>query len=391
MFIHRFLTAKAVSLSRKFPIVAITGPRQSGKTTFSKAVFPKKPYVSLENLDEQNFAETDPRGFLNRFKTGAILDEVQNTPALFSYLQGVVDESKKMGQFILTGSHQFLMNQHISQSLAGRVGYLTMLPFSMEELGDKKLEPIDKLIYKGFYPPLFDRKIDPVDWFPNYVRTYVQRDVRSLKNIGNLSLFQRFLRLCSGYSGQLINLSNLANDSGVNYKTINSWIGLLEASYLIYRVEPYYNNFRKRIVKTPKLYFFDTGLACYLQGISSSAIIHSHPLRGSIFETFIVSEIAKKFFNAGKEAQLFFWQDKNHKEVDLILDSSKGLLAIEIKSSQTLGSHHLENLKFFKKVARKNVYKSFLIYGGENSFDREGIQVLSWKELSQLNSFLNLK
>jgi len=380
--IQRSAKKELVELSQKFKALAIIGPRQSGKTTLSRYVFPEKPYVSLENPDIRSFAENDPRGFLAGYKKGAIFDEAQRVPQLFSYLQQILDENDEPGQFIITGSNNFLLQENISQSLAGRVAYITLLPFSIEELQTAGLDrsDINEMIYYGGYPPIYDRQISPDKWFPNYIRTYIERDVRQIKNIENLGLFERFIRLCAGRTGQLLNLSNLAIECGVDHKTISSWIHILENSFIIYLLRPHYKNFNKRMVKMPKLYFYDTGLACALLGIQHAGQIFSHPLRGSLFENFVVSELLKNRYNSGLPANLYFWRTYSGNEIDILIDRGTSLYPIEIKSGQTVTEDYFREIKYWNDLNAGE--GGSIIYGGEQAEIRsDGIRVIPWKEL----------
>jgi uncharacterized protein len=343
--ISRDLAIKAQSLSEKFPVVAITGPRQSGKSTLIKSLFADKPYVSLEDLDMRLLAETDPRGFLSNYPNGAVLDEVQRVPSLFSYIQTITDAKNETGMFILSGSQNFLLMQNIAQSLAGRVALLKLLPFSYEELKTTEFNNnvVDEVLFKGFYPRLYDKKIDPIDYYPNYIKTYLERDVRTLKNINDLSQFTRFMKLCAARIGTVLNYSSLANDCGVAVNTIKAWIGVLEASYVVYLLPPYYQNFNKRLVKSPKIYFYDTGLASALLGIQTSEQLSTHFLRGGLFENLIISEVLKFYYNQGQDAPCYFWQDQTGKEIDLIVEMPHTIKAFEIKSSMTLNKEFFNN------------------------------------------------
>ncbi|MDO8965421.1 ATP-binding protein [Algoriphagus sp.] len=379
--ISRRATEKLQELASYFKVVAVVGPRQSGKTTLVRSIFPHKPYVSLEDPDQRRFALEDARGFLSEFPEGAILDEVQRTPDLFSYLQGVVDSSPQPGQFILTGSNNFLLQQSITQSLAGRVGYLQLLPFSLTELYPEKagIPSEDELMIKGGYPPLFEPGI-PMDlWFPNYLRTYIERDVRQIKNITDLIVFERFIRLLAGRVGQELNMTSLGNEVGVDTKTIQSWIGILESSFLIYLLRPHFQNFNKIIVKRPKIYFLDTGLVCFLLGISTVAQMDFHPLRGALFENLVVSELIKERTNQAKEINLFFWRDKTGHEIDVLIDEGLDLFPMEIKSGKTINSDYFKNLRFWMNLSQKKM--GTLLYAGTQPQSRsEGITIMNWKE-----------
>ena len=369
-------------LARGFPVVALTGPRQSGKTTLARASFPGKPYVSLENPDEREFAEQDPRRFLARFPEGAILDEIQRCPALFSWLQGVVDERQCMGDFVLTGSAQFDLFAGVTQSLAGRVGRVELLPLSATEMTQGGVMPqtLDRLLLCGGYPALYDRTLSPGDWFPNYVATYLERDVRQLVAVRDLSQFQRFIRMCAARSGQLLNLTALGADCGVSAVTAREWLSVLEASYLVVRLLPYHNNFGKRLVKTPKLYFLDVGLMAWLLGIRDERSIETHAARGALFETWVVSEALKRKYNAGQPADLHFWRDSAGHEVDLLEETPQGLRATEIKSGSTFALDWLAGVEKWQGIAGKAIARPILIYGGDTSFEREQCDVLSWRD-----------
>ncbi len=371
-------------LARGFPVVALTGPRQSGKTTLARASFPGKPYVSLENPDEREFAEQDPRRFLARFPEGAILDEVQRCPALFSWLQGVVDERRRMGDFVLTGSAQFDLFAGVTQSLAGRVGRVELLPLSATEMTQGGVMPqtLDRLLFCGGYPALYDRTLSPGDWFPNYVATYLERDVRQLVAVRDLSQFQRFIRMCAARSGQLLNLTALGADCGVSAVTAREWLSVLEASYLVVRLLPYHNNFGKRLVKTPKLYFLDVGLMAWLLGIRDERSIETHAARGALFETWVVSEALKRKYNAGQPADLHFWRDSAGHEVDLLEETPQGLRATEIKSGTTFASDWLSGIAKWQGIAGDAAVRPTLVYGGDASFEREQCSVLSWRDFA---------
>lgn len=370
-------------LARGFPIVAIAGPRQSGKTTLARAQFPDKPYVSLENPDEREFALSDPRRFLDRFPDGAILDEVQRCPALFSWLQGVVDERQRMGDFVLTGSSQFDLIAGIGQSLAGRVGRVELLPLAQSEMRQAGCLPdtLDQLLLNGGYPAVYSRQLAPADWYGNYVSTYLERDVRQLLEVKDLALFQRFLKLCAARTGQLLNLSALGADCGISSVTARQWMSVLEASYLVTLVQPYHRNFGKRLVKTPKLYFLDTGLAAWLLGIRDVATMALHSQRGALFETWVVAEHVKQAFNQGETPQISFWRDRAGHEVDLIQEGALKIYPTEIKSGATFASDWPTALQKFKALADADIAGSRIVYGGGASFEREGYNVVGWRDL----------
>lgn len=389
--ILRILSKKLLQSAKRFPVVAVTGPRQAGKTTLARTVFPKKPYASLEEPDTREFALSDPRGFLSQYPHGAVFDEVQRAPELFSYLQSVVDEKNKAGMFILTGSQQLLMMENLSQTLAGRVHILHLLPLSLEELQARPSEPrtLEGWLFKGMYPRLHDKKIPPLDWYPAYLQTYLERDVRRIKNIGDLGTFHRFLKMCAARTGQLVNLSSLAQDCGITHNTAKAWIRVLEASFIVHLLQPHHMNFKKRLVKMPKLYFYDTGLSCSLLGIENEKQILTHPLRGNLFETAVVGEVLKQRHNLGLPPNLYFWRDKTGNEMDLILEKGPLLIPVEIKSSQTLTEDSFRNLRYWNKIARPKNAKSFLIYAGREEQKRKDTQVIGWRKLAALSSYLS--
>jgi len=368
-------------LAKGFPIVAITGPRQSGKTTLARHVFPSKTYISLENPEELEFANSDPRRFLARFDNGAILDEVQRCPALLSWLQTLVDERAIMGDFVLTGSSQFELIAGITQSLAGRVGRVELLPLSVNELSASGKLPseLNTLLLQGGYPSLYDRDISPQDWFGNYIATYIERDVRQLIAIRDLSQFQRFVKMCAARSGQLLNLTALGADCGLSATTAREWLSVLEASYLVMRLQPHHENFGKRLVKSPKLYFLDVGLMAWLLGIRDTNTLDTHASRGALFETFVVSELVKHRFNQGEASDLYFWRDSTGNEVDVVFETPDGLQAIEIKSGSTFAPDWIKGLNKWQSIAGVSKRQPQIIYGGATGFERESCQVMGWQ------------
>jgi len=382
--IDRQLHDKAQQLLSKFPIVAITGPRQSGKTTFSQELRPNYKYVNLELPDERQFAREDPKGFLNTYNDGVIIDEAQYVPELFSYLQAVTDQRKINGEYLLTGSQNFLLSQHIAQSLAGRVALLTLLPFSFAELNASayKTDGWMEFLYRGGYPRIYGQQIEPFDFYPNYLQTYIERDVRQMLNVRDLATFQKFIQLLAGRTGQLFNQNNLANELGLTNKTIESWISVLEASFIVYRLQPYYANFNKRLVKTPKLYFYDTGLASYLLGIRKVSDIQIHFAHGALFENLVINEFMKDGLNNGERPQLYFWRDSSQREIDLIIE--KGLVrnAYEIKISQTLNSDFFKTLKYYSELDPQA--KINLIYGGNSDQTRSDAKVFGFENSAYL-------
>ena len=374
------------NLLRGFPIVTITGPRQSGKTTLAKILFSDRPYASLEDPDLRQAAQDDPRSFLGRFPDGAVLDEVQRCPDLLSYLQTIVDADGRMGLYILTGSQQLGLMSKITQSLAGRTAFVELLPFSLPELAHAGRLPAtaDTMLLTGSYPPLYDRDMSPASWFAAYVTAYVERDVRQLLKIQELETFQRFVRLCAVRTGQLINLSSLATECGITHNTAKSWISVLEASYLVFLLRPHHANFNKRLVKMPKLYFYDAGLVSWLLGIRTPEQIETHPLRGNIFETFIISELIKSQFNQGERHPFSFWRDSNGNEIDLIVEQSAGLMPIEIKSGKTLTRDSFVGLEKWCALAADKAMRPSLIYGGSEAYERKGVRVVGWQQSGEL-------
>ena len=384
--IKRSLHTEAKQTAREFKILCVTGPRQSGKTTLCKHLFPDKPYVSLEDPDIAEKAQQNGKAFLSQFKNGAIIDEVQRVPHLFNYLQGIVDAKHLHNQFILTGSNNFLLQQNISQSLAGRVGYIELLPFSLNEIHNQKTIKTAapaKLILNGFYPAVITKKSSPARWYDNYIKTYLEKDVRLLRNIGNIMLFNKFLKLCAARAAQLINVNTLANEVGVDHKTIQAWLSVLESSYIIFFLAPYYNNFNKRVIKSSKLYFYDTGLLCSLLGITTESSVSKSSMYGHLFENFIVCEIRKNRLNKEQTGNMYFIRDSTGNEVDIILEKEEKLLPVEIKSGTKESNLSIKNLKWFQKVFRQS--DGILIYGGEKDkiYENNIIQT-GWKNVIDL-------
>ena len=394
--IKRTLESKLKKAVTQYPVVTLTGPRQSGKTTLVRSAFPKYDYISLEDPDQSSYALEDPRGFLKQFPGKTILDEAQRAPALFSYIQTVVDLERVSGRFILTGSQNFLLLQKISQSLAGRCAVLHLFPFSLSELERRKPFPLSQLgrelprterysqrdvmevLFSGFYPRIHDKGLDPRDWLANYYRTYVERDIREIINIGDLESFGRFIRLCAGRNGQLLNLSSLANDCSVTHTTVKRWISILEASFLTILLRPHYQNFSKRLIKSPKIYFLDTGLLCFLLRIRSPADLRLHALRGSIFESFVISEFLKNALNRGEESDIYFWRDSAGHEIDVILEKGRELIPVEIKSGQTVVEDFFSGIAYWRNLTGEPKGRSAIVYGGDRSYRRRGSTVYSW-------------
>jgi len=387
MMIVRGASIKIKQLARKFPAVGLLGPRQSGKTTLARELFPKKPYVSFENQDNILLATNDPRAFLHQFKSGAIFDEIQRVPQLLSYMQGVIDDQpKKVGLFIITGSQNLLLLESISQTLAGRIAFIHLLPFSYYELIGSKYDKqsLNKLILNGGYPRLYDKKIKPRDFYPNYLLTYVERDVRQIKNISNLAMFQRFLKVCASRVGQEVNYSSISNDTGVDQKTVLSWFGILEASFIAFRLQPFYNNLGKRLTQMPKLYFYDTGLCCSLLELETESHVNTHPLRGALFENFIILELLKARFNNGQRSNLFYWRDRTGNEIDLLLDQSGQVVPIEIKTAATFTKDYVKGINYWKKI-NPQTKNSFVVFTG-NSSSFNSTDILNWKELGVIKN-----
>ena len=364
-----------------FKVVAVTGPRQSGKTTLVKNVFPDKPYINLETPVNRIYATDDPIGFLKQYPNGAILDEAQNVPHLFSYLQEIIDENNKPGMFILTGSNNFLLNKNISQSLAGRVAYVNLLPFNYPEIKNitQKFDEQD-LMLNGFYPPVYDQKIPFSLWYPNYIRSYIERDVRQIKNINNLIHFERFIRLLAGYTGRELNYHSLSVELGIDIKTVQSWIAVLEQSFIVHLLKPYFKNYNKTIIKRPKLYFYDTGIVCSLLGITSKQILNNHPLKGAVFETFIISELIKYKHHLASSAEFYYWRDKTGREIDLIIEKENRAIPIEIKSGKTIQDYFFKNIRYWMNLTGNE--KGFLVYAGEIQQKRsDGTEAVNWKSV----------
>ncbi|PIP19453.1 MAG: AAA family ATPase [Candidatus Omnitrophica bacterium CG23_combo_of_CG06-09_8_20_14_all_41_10] len=389
--ILRTIAKKLKGLALKFPVVSVVGPRQSGKTTLVKSVFPGLSYVSLEDVDAREFALKDPRGFLSTYDKGVIIDEVQRVPDLFSYIQTSVDAKKAPGRFILTGSQNILLHSHVSQTLAGRVAILKLLPLSFLELKAASFAPktVNDCLFKGFYPRIFSEKIDPVEWYHYYIQTYVERDVRLIKNIGDLNTFQKFIKLCAGRIGQPLNLLSLGNESGITHNTAKAWVSILEASYIVYLLRPYHNNFNKRLAKMPKLYFYDTGLACSLLGIQDSSQLATHYARGNLFESLVITEMMKERLNQGLEPNCYYWKDKTGNEVDCIIDTPSALIPVEIKSGKTVTEDFFVGLNYWRKLAGQKDAPAKIVYGGDEGQKRAIADIVSWKNIPSI--FQNIK
>ncbi|NLA25166.1 MAG: ATP-binding protein [Bacteroidales bacterium] len=383
--IQRNITSAIQELRGKFPVITVTGARQTGKTTLLKALYSDMPYVNLEDVDNRLLAEQDPRGFLSNFPNGAVIDEIQQVPALFSYIQQIVDHNDNV-HFALSGSQNFQLLENITQSLAGRTAIFNLLPLSYSELieADFSFNRVEDLIFSGGYPRIFDKDINPSVFYSNYISTYVERDVRQIKNIENLSVFMRFLKLCAGRIGQIINFQSLSNDVGVSDKTIKSWISVLEMSYIIYFHQPHYKNFNKQITKSPKLFFYDTGLACSLLQIQNKEQVYSHYLVGGLFENFVLNELHKSFQNRGLKPSFYFWQSKEKKEIDILIDNGDKLLAFEVKLSQTKHQRFFDNLRYWQKLNDTPNDLLRVIYGGNENFKTTFGDFISWRNIESL-------
>lgn len=380
--IIREIAPHILKLKKFYPILSLNGPRQSGKTTLLKNIFPTYPYLSFEDPDIRKAAVSDPRYFLSGYSKGAILDEVQRVPEIFSYLQTIVDSDKK-ARFVLSGSQNFLLNEKITQSLAGRVGRATLLPFSFSELSKAKLLSPNfyKQAFSGFYPALYDRKTPPNILYSNYTETYIERDVRSLKNIGNIEQFVKFMRYLSGLCGSILNLSDVANAIGISVNTAKAWISVLSASYIIFLLPPHFVNFNKRLVKSPKLYFYDTGLLCYLLGLNDSRQLENNYLKGQIFENFIIAELLKQNYNRLHIPNLYFWRDHKGVEIDCMIDKANKLLPVEIKSSATFNNEFLKHIRYWHNLEGNKNKEGYLIYNGKQKFNIHNIEVRNWLDI----------
>lgn len=388
MIISRTIAQNLRRSAEKYPVLAILGPRQSGKTTTAQQVFPDHKYLSFEDiLDVQDYVKRDPKGFLEEHANphGLILDEFQHAPIILSYIQLAVDKEYKPGYFILTGSQNFLMNETIAQTLAGRIALFTLLPLSAQELSAANLLPksIETIIHQGCYPRIYAQSFEPT-WYNNYVKTYLERDVRLLKNITNLSLFQTFVGLCAGRIGQILNITSLANDCGITQVTAVAWITLLQASYLVFLLQPHHKNLNKRLIKSPKLYFYDTGIACSLLGIESAQGVYNHYLRGGLTENFVLSEILKHFYHNDSEPRVFFWRDKTEHEVDFIIERATSLTPVEVKAGKTVSSDYFDNLKYWCKLAEIDPAQGFVVYAGTEGQKRSCGTVLGWHEVEKI-------
>lgn len=386
MFISREAYQELDEMCKSFPVVTITGPRQSGKTTLLKHIFPDKKYVTLEDPDIRQMAISDPRSFLNQSESGMIIDEIQRVPDLVSYIQGIVDQVQQPGYFLLSGSQQFELTQKISQSLAGRTAIMKLLPFTIKET--QVVSPgmsTTELLYKGLYPRLYNTPpMNPSRYYNSYLQTYIERDLREIINIKDLHLFTLFVRLCAGRTGQIFVASNLANEVGVSVPTIQSWLSILEASYIVYLLQPYHSNINKRLIKSSKIYFYDTGLAAYLAGINSVEQMPAHPLRGAFFENMVIMETLKKKYNSFRNFQLYFYRDSNQNEVDLLLDNGISIDAIEIKSSETYDKSFQKGLNYIRQLLPEKIKNTTICYAGQLESVLNEIKLVNYKNLSDV-------
>ena len=383
--IARQLESKLKKLSTQFPAVSILGPRQSGKTTLAKSVFPHYRYFSFEDIALQSTVREDPKAFLEKYRDeqGIILDEIQHVPELFSYMQLQIDEFKKKGHFIVTGSQNFALNQAITQSLAGRIALLTLLPLSIAELKNAHLLPstTDEVLFKGMYPVIYADVTEAGDWYRSYISTYIERDVRQIRNVTDLTAFQKFMRLCASRVGQILSLTSLSNASGLSVSTIKQWLSVLEASYIIFLLPPYYDHISSRLIKSPKLYFYDTGIICGLLSISSADLLFDHYLRGNIFESFIIADLIKQRLNQGLNPNVFFWRDKTDYEIDCIIEEGPQLTPIEIKVSQTFNQHYFDGFARFNKLTGTDVTNNIVIYSGDLTLPTKRGKMVNWREV----------
>lgn len=383
--IKRTVEQYLLRLAKQYPVITMTGPRQSGKTTLCQAAFPRKRYISLENLDSRRMAIQDPRRFLSDFPDGAVLDEIQRAPGLLSYIQGIVDERKKEGMFILTGSRQFELMDSVTQSLAGRTALVKLLPLSYAEVygGGKKRPDLNTVLFTGFYPRIFDKRLNPTEALAFYTTTYIERDVRSLIQVQDLSRFEMFLKICAAQTGQILNLSHLSNECGVAVNTVKSWLSVLEASYIVFLLKPHHKNFKKRLIKSPKLYFVDVGLAAFLLDIQDESHLKNHPLRGALFETFVVTEMLKERFNHVQTNNMYYFRDNVGNEIDVLMDKGSEVIPVEIKSGQTVADEFFKGLNYYQKL-NPSAKQSWLVYGGDKFYEEGGHHVCPYDRISVL-------
>lgn len=382
--IQRNMAAVASLLLRKYPILTITGPRQSGKSTFAKMLKPGFEYINLEDIDHRRFASNDPKGFVERYSKNVILDEVQNAPQLLSQLQVHTDAAGKNGMYLLTGSQNFQLFKKISQSLAGRTALCTLLPFAMNEVKEMKIpKSWEELCWKGMYPRLHHRSIKPDLFYPDYITTYIERDTRQIMNIKDLGLFRKFMSLCAGRTGQILNMQDIGNSLGIDNKTVKQWLGVLESSYIIYLLQPFHNSFNKRVIKTPKLYFYDTGIASYLLNIRNENDLKNHFAKGALYENFVINELMKNCHNKRVQPSFHYFRDSNGNEVDLLIEQAGFTYAVEIKSAKTFNDNFFKGLNYYSSLSNKKI-KSICIYGGDDQYKYKDMQVLGWKSFDSI-------
>lgn len=383
MVVKRNISKSIRKFTSKYPVIAVTGPRQSGKTTMLKHLFQDYRYVNLESPDSREFALNDPKGFLKQYDSYVILDEIQRAPELFSYMQAIVDEQKIMGQFIISGSQNFQLMENITQSLAGRVALFKLFPFDIDELLSAGLLSEDYLVnlVRGFYPAIFDRDIPSKSFYSNYIQTYVQRDITELISVKDLRAFRNFLGLCAGRAGQLLNLNNLANECGISQPTAKAWLSALESSYIVFLLHPYFENFSKRLIKTPKLYFYDTGLLAFLLSLNESDQLINHPFKGSLFENMMIADYLKKLYHVNSETDIWFWRDSAGHEVDLLTTCSGRMKIFEMKASQTILSEMFKGLNYFEAISGKKDLVKIVVYAGNENQERTNGIVIPWKGL----------
>jgi hypothetical protein len=394
--IERELSKKLAETAKKYPVLTITGPRQSGKTTLARAVFRDYQYVSLEEPDHALQAKEDSRGFLYQYTKNLIIDEAQRAPQLFSYIQTIVDAEDRPGRFVLTGSHNFLLMEGITQSLAGRCAIFHLLPFSRAELQGSQSLDIERMdevkslprkiaggdlydmLFTGFYPRIYDRHLDPQEWLQDYVHSYIERDVRLISNIGDVETFQRFMGLCAARSGQLLNIASLASDCGIAPATAKKWLSILESSFIVHLLRPHHRNFNKRLIKSPKLYLTDTGLLCHLLKIRSPEELRQSDLRGMVFETWVIDEVIKNYYNRRRQPDIFFWRDAGGNEIDLLISRGREVLPVGIKSGRTFNENLIKELNFWRGLTNQPTHPGVLIYGGDRCFEFKGLTILPW-------------
>ncbi len=381
--IARACASQLGQLAKSMPAIGLVGPRQSGKTTLARFIFPRHQYVSLEDLDNRAFAREDPRGFLAEYQNahGIILDEVQHAPDLLSYIQTIIDQNPRSGYFVITGSQNLLVNEAITQTLAGRIAIVTLYPFSLAELSFAGIlsTTLETALWKGCFPRVYTTEISPAIWYANYIQGYVERDVRQVKNIFDLSLFQRFLKLCAGRIGQVLNITSLSSDAGVDQKTARAWLSLLEATYVITLLPPFYKNFGKRLIKSPKLYFLDTGLACSLLSITKPEDLDAHYARGALMESYIIADFYKQAFNQLQQPSLYFWRDQRGVEMDVLIETARGITPVEIKAGMTIGSDYFKSFTALTPVLGVDYIRMpMIVYSGTSKASCRGIRLVNW-------------